>query len=151
VVDGTGRSAGFAPVLFREPPEEYGDYLMTVFTGTNETLGYADEELFALSPEKLWDIAVDGTADWHPSIREVIAAAHAGAAFPITLRSCTRIDPWPTSHVTLLGDAIHPMTPAAGSGANTALWDAARLTRALGEVGNGATPIVEAGPGTNGR
>ena len=33
--------------------------------------------------------------------------------------------------MTLLGDAVHPTTPAAGAGANTALWDAARLTKAL--------------------
>lgn len=32
------------------------------------------------------------------------------------------------------------MTPAAGGGANTALWDAARLTRALTEE----TPVLEA-------
>jgi 2-polyprenyl-6-methoxyphenol hydroxylase-like FAD-dependent oxidoreductase len=31
----------------------------------------------------------------------------------------------------VLGDAIHAMSPAAGSGANTALRDAAQLCRAL--------------------
>jgi len=133
--DGTGRGAGFAPVLFRERPEEYGDYLMVVFTGTPEVLGHSDEELFALTPKALWQVVVEGVEGWHPAIREVVAAADAAAAFPITLRSCTRIDPWPTGRVTLLGDAVHPMTPAAGAGANTALHDAALLTAALRDRG----------------
>ncbi|MET1074710.1 MAG: FAD-dependent monooxygenase [Umezawaea sp.] len=133
--DGSGRGAAFAPVLFREPPEEYGDYLMVVFTGTPEALGRSDGELFALDPRELWQVVVAGTEGWHPAIRGIVAAADADSAFPITLRSCTRIEPWRTGRVTLLGDAVHPMTPAAGAGANTALHDAALLTAALGSGG----------------
>ena len=69
--------------------------------------------------------------DWHPSIRALIDAGEPDAAFPITLRTCITVPTWSSSRVTMLGDAVHPMTPAAGAGANTALWDAARLTRAL--------------------
>lgn len=132
LTDGRGLGAAFAPVLFRKPPAEYDDYLMAVLNGTNEVLGHGDDELFALSPEDLWAIA-ERTASWHPAVRDLVAAADAAAAFSIALRSCTRIEPWPTGRVTLLGDAIHPMTPAAGAGANTAL-QAARLTRALVRV-----------------
>ncbi|HEY0816996.1 MAG TPA: FAD-dependent monooxygenase [Pseudonocardia sp.] len=138
LTDGQGLGAAFAPVLFREPPAEYGDYLMAVLTGTSETLGRDDDELFALSPTDLWSVAVEQTANWHPAVRGLVAAADADAAFPITLRTCTRIEPWPTGRVTVLGDAIHPMTPAAGAGANTALRDAARLTDALVSVREGA-------------
>jgi 2-polyprenyl-6-methoxyphenol hydroxylase-like FAD-dependent oxidoreductase len=136
--DGRGVGAAFAPVLFREPPGEYGDYLMAVVTGTPEALGHGDDELFALSPEEIWSVAVARTATWHPAVGELMAAADPSAAFPVTLRSCTRVDPWPTGRVTLLGDAVHPMTPAAGAGANTALRDAAGLVRALSAVREGA-------------
>jgi 2-polyprenyl-6-methoxyphenol hydroxylase-like FAD-dependent oxidoreductase len=44
---------------------------------------------------------------------------------------------WPASRVTLLGDAIHNMTPMAGIGANTALRDADQLRRALLDPGPG--------------
>ncbi|TDO69405.1 2-polyprenyl-6-methoxyphenol hydroxylase-like FAD-dependent oxidoreductase [Kribbella sp. VKM Ac-2571] len=129
--DGSGLGAAFAPVVFREPPAEYGDYLMAVLTGTNAVLGASDEELFAMSPAELWAIVERSVADWHPTVRELVDAGEPGAAFPITLRTCITVPSWSSLRVTLLGDAVHPMTPAAGAGANTALWDAARLTRAL--------------------
>lgn len=140
ITDGRGLGAAFAPVLFRTPPEEYGDYLMAVLTGTNDVLGCPDDELFTMSPADLWSIVTRATGGWHPTVAELFAAAEVDAAFPITLRTCIRVASWPATRVTLLGDAIHPMTPAAGAGANTALWDAARLTDAL----TGETPVVDA-------
>lgn len=133
--DGAGLGLAFAPVLFRTPPEEYGDYLMAVMTGTNAVLGKSDDELFAMSPPDLWRLVGDRAASWHPAIRELLEAGDVDAAFPITLRTSTRIESWAGGRVTLLGDSVHPVTPAAGAGANTALWDAALLARALTDDG----------------
>jgi 2-polyprenyl-6-methoxyphenol hydroxylase-like FAD-dependent oxidoreductase len=46
--------------------------------------------------------------------------------------------------VTLLGDAIHTMTPGRGVGANTALRDAVLLTRHLAAVRDGRRELVAA-------
>jgi 2-polyprenyl-6-methoxyphenol hydroxylase-like FAD-dependent oxidoreductase len=49
----------------------------------------------------------------------------------VPLRTMPQLAEWASSRVTLLGDAIHNMTPMAGIGANTALRDADQLRQAL--------------------
>jgi 2-polyprenyl-6-methoxyphenol hydroxylase-like FAD-dependent oxidoreductase len=53
------------------------------------------------------------------------------------------IPPCPTQKVTLLGDALHNMTPFRGSGANTALRAAAGLRRALVAVSRGEADLIQ--------
>ena len=48
----------------------------------------------------------------------------------------------------MLGDAIHAMSPARGSGANTALQDAALLCRTLTPVAGNENRTARAGSGT---
>jgi salicylate hydroxylase len=52
------------------------------------------------------------------------------------------VPPWPPSRVTLLGDAIHNMTPMAGIGANTALRDASLLRDKLAQARPGSLVTV---------
>jgi 2-polyprenyl-6-methoxyphenol hydroxylase-like FAD-dependent oxidoreductase len=54
------------------------------------------------------------------------------------------IAPWRTERITLLGDAIHSMTPYRGIGANVAIKDAARLKRALVAAHRGERDLIEA-------
>src|SRR5690606_30848638 len=68
---------------------------------------------------------------WHPDLRELVAGAHPDTVSLLPIRTSIPIDPWQPSRVTLLGDAIHSMTPMRGIGANVALRDARLLTEAL--------------------
>ncbi|QWF82832.1 FAD-dependent oxidoreductase [Amycolatopsis sp. CA-230715] len=88
--------------------------------------------------------ALDVVRDWDPALRDIVASAEVGATFPITIRTSTRVGPWPSGRLTALGDAIHAMSPAGGVGANTALRDAALLTRALAAVDRGESELVPA-------
>jgi 2-polyprenyl-6-methoxyphenol hydroxylase-like FAD-dependent oxidoreductase len=54
------------------------------------------------------------------------------------------VDAWQASRITLLGDAIHSMTPYRGIGANIALRDAALLCRQLARAAHGEAPLLDA-------
>ena len=64
------------------------------------------------------------TRSWHPNLRELVRLADPSTVFAINIRTSVPIEPWTSTNVTLLGDAIHTMTPGRGVGANTALRDA---------------------------
>jgi 2-polyprenyl-6-methoxyphenol hydroxylase-like FAD-dependent oxidoreductase len=58
-------------------------------------------------------------------------------------RYSTPVEPWTSTAVTVLGDAVHNMPPVGGLGANTALRDAAALADQLLAVRDGA-PLLPA-------
>jgi len=68
---------------------------------------------------------------WHPRLRTLFAEADAATLTIVPVRSASPpIATWRAGPVTLLGDAIHAMSPAGGVGANAALRDAAALAGA---------------------
>jgi 2-polyprenyl-6-methoxyphenol hydroxylase-like FAD-dependent oxidoreductase len=83
-------------------------------------------------------------SSWHPNLRRLVQLTDPTTTFPINIRTSVPVDPWESSHVTLLGDAIHTMTPGRGVGANTALRDAALLCQTLTKVRNGHESLIEA-------
>lgn len=89
-------------------------------------------------------LVLDMTPGWHPNMRRLFGLADPGSCFPITIRTSVPIQPWQPSSITLLGDAIHTMTPGQGVGANTALRDAALLCRQLVAAQQDAKPLLAA-------
>ena len=59
-------------------------------------------------------------------------------------KSAEPVAQWKTGAVTLLGDALHNMTPFRGMGANTALRDAASLRDALVSIAEGREERITA-------
>lgn len=96
--------------------------------GTAETADdLADRTLFTTDSARLRDAVLDRVRTWHPAVTELVRHWDLDTVQALTLRSSVPIPPWPSSRVTLMGDAVHAMSPALGIGANTALRDAATL------------------------
>ncbi|KAH7065886.1 hypothetical protein BKA63DRAFT_572032 [Paraphoma chrysanthemicola] len=84
------------------------------------------------------DIAKDLTKHWHPRVKPLFDnMQESEAAFwKITCSDPKGVPEWPNEpRVTLIGDAVHSMTPAGGNGANTAVKDSALLGKLLAEGG----------------
>ena len=117
------------------------DYIMWGFAAAGHWL---PEDVTRMHGAGLQRLVLDLTGDWHPSFRRIFALGDPSSSFPLRIRTSEPIPPWPTTNVTLLGDAIHTMTPGRGVGANTALRDARLLTRKLVEARDGRLTLTDA-------
>jgi 2-polyprenyl-6-methoxyphenol hydroxylase-like FAD-dependent oxidoreductase len=97
-----------------------------------------------LQGEDLKRIVLGMTKGWHSNLRKLISETDPTTLFTVNIRTSAPIDPWPTTNITLIGDAIHTMTPGRGVGANTALRDAALLCRNLTAAKNGEKTVIQA-------
>jgi 2-polyprenyl-6-methoxyphenol hydroxylase-like FAD-dependent oxidoreductase len=94
-------------------------------------------DVMELSGKELIQVVADSTPNWHENYRSLWNLADPGSCFAIKIRTSEPVDRWDPSTITLLGDAIHTMTPGQGVGANTALRDAALLTAELTAAARG--------------
>ncbi|KAK6224292.1 cercosporin toxin biosynthesis protein [Colletotrichum tabaci] len=90
----------------------------------------------AVAAEAAARLSLAVTEEWHPSLRSVFELQDTRqATFVPIISSVPDIPAWePSAVVTLLGDAIHPMSPCGGVGAQTAICDAAALAKVLDEA-----------------
>lgn len=96
-----------------------------------------------LDGEGLRQLTLEMTEGWAPNFRELVRLSGPSTVFPVNIRTSVPLDPWPTTTITLLGDAIHTMTPGRGVGANTALRDAALLCQQLIAARNGKKSVLQ--------
>ena len=140
-------------VRFRQRPEQAapglspaGDYLMWAVAADRRHFEVPDERLRVMAPAELHALSAKLLRTWHPDLRALHAHAAVDETFLVRIRTSRPVPPWPPSRVTVLGDAIHAMSPARGSGANTALQDAALLCRTLtGVAGTAAAGTAATG------
>lgn len=146
-----GTFVGVAPVEFPVSPRGAGgrvgvellpvaDYMTCSFGARSEWFGGRD--LRAISGDQLHALVAGAVEGWHPRVRDIVAACVPGSMFALPLRSSVPVGAWAATSVTLLGDAIHAMSPAAGAGACVVLRDAVRLVDVLTQGGRDLVAAV---------
>jgi 2-polyprenyl-6-methoxyphenol hydroxylase-like FAD-dependent oxidoreductase len=142
------RSRTSSEILFRlgvdERAAEEDDYLILGLGARTEYLVGLSGDPKAVPGPELKQILRRAVKNWHPDLRKLAEMLDETETTANPLRTSRRIAPWPTTHITLLGDAIHSMTPYRGIGANVALRDAALLCTKLVEAAQGQKPVLQA-------
>lgn len=137
-IGGNDGTAALDPVLF----DNTSSYVMWAYTANRTRYPHDDAELSSMDGARLRDLVGRLTADWHPALRTMVAASPAQTVSLLPIRTSVPIEQWETTNVTLLGDAIHSMTPFRGIGANIALRDAQLLACNLIAAARGEVDLV---------
>lgn len=117
------------------------DYINWGFAASSRWL---PDNVMELEAPDLVRQVLQTTPNWHPNLRRLFELTDLSTCFPVNIRTSVPVPAWQASNVTLLGDAIHTMTPGRGVGANTALRDAALLCRNLMAYRDGRMGFTEA-------
>ena len=119
------------------------DYLILALGGLPDFFGL-DPLGASVTGGTLKDTLRRTVAGWHPSLRKLVEMIDEQQLFLNHVRTAPPAAAWKPTHITLLGDAIHSMTPYRGVGGNIALRDAALLGSQLLQVHRGEKLLLEA-------
>ncbi len=119
-------------------------YLMWAYAANSRKYPCDDNELSAMDGTALRNLAGRQIADWHHDLRRMVADTPQETVTLLPIRTSVPVKQWQTTRITLLGDAIHSMTPFRGIGANTALRDAQLLARNLIAAAQGQRELLDA-------
>jgi 2-polyprenyl-6-methoxyphenol hydroxylase-like FAD-dependent oxidoreductase len=119
------------------------DYLILALGGRPDFFGL-DQQAGSVTGHALKGVLRRKTADWHPNLRKLVEMVNEEELFLNRIRTSQPPVPWRSTHITLLGDAIHSMTPYRGIGGNIALKDAAELASQLIRAHQGQQSLLEA-------
>jgi 2-polyprenyl-6-methoxyphenol hydroxylase-like FAD-dependent oxidoreductase len=107
----------------------------------------APNDDYAIVGKQAAEVAQSLTANWHPRFKPLFTEMieNEAAFWKITCSSPGGVPDWPNEpRVTVIGDAVHSMTPAGGNGANTAMRDSALLGMLISEAGGYKEGVTEA-------
>ncbi|HEX8015493.1 MAG TPA: NAD(P)/FAD-dependent oxidoreductase [Flavobacterium sp.] len=146
---------GVGPIIFPVRPElasqsigidktlnPQHDYVGCIVSGRKEFFGSNDAEIRKKTSDELQQLAIDLLSSWPSEASSVPAVGEKDSFFYIEMTSSIPFKLQPHPNVTLLGDAIHTMTPSLGRGANVALRDSTILSKALIKVVNGEKKLA---------
>jgi 2-polyprenyl-6-methoxyphenol hydroxylase-like FAD-dependent oxidoreductase len=120
------------------PSDDRAEYVMWGFSARQDKFGPC---LKHDTSDALKTTVLSLMKDWDPSLRWMVQNTSTISTYPV--KTAVPVPAWATRNVTLLGDALHNMTPFRGMGANVALRDAAALRRALSQVVRGESVLLE--------
>jgi 2-polyprenyl-6-methoxyphenol hydroxylase-like FAD-dependent oxidoreductase len=147
---------GLGSVQFPTRPDQAGktiaklalqpreDYLVAIVGGRPE---FCSEDLTTLrgaTSDALRKIAADTLADWPEQTVSILRHGDPTSFFLVEMHTSVPCSLDAPANVTLLGDAIHGMTPTLGRGANVAMRDGVMLGRALRGVAAGKSNLQQA-------
>lgn len=138
---------GLGPVRFPVPPRiaaealaptvkvgDRDDYVVCIIGGRHE---YFPCDLRGASEERLKRVAIETLQGWSEVGAAMVGTGDARSFFLVQMYTSVPCELDVPVNVTLLGDAIHAMTPTLGRGANLAMRDGALLGRWLKQSADG--------------
>ena len=132
---------GFARFGVDKSSSEGTDYLMWAIAVTP-----SDESGFPTARKggPLLEIALQLVRNYDPAFQSFVQHADPEETMLVPIRISSKAAHWPQSNVTLMGDALHLMSPFGGSGGNTALQDATLLAEKLDDALNKNGSVAQA-------